>query len=83
MQSGELFTQLLESPWSPAAYHSGLRHLPQLLFTVAFTFLYWFFPNTRVRPLSALLGGIVAMLLFSLARAIPMSISASGRHATA
>jgi len=68
MQSGELFTQLLESPMVSTAYHSGLRYLPQLLFTVAFTFLYWFFPNTRVRPLSALLGGLIAMLLFSLAR---------------
>lgn len=68
MQSGQLFSRLLESPMVAAAFDSGLRYLPQLLFTVAFTFLYWFFPNTRVRPLSALFGGVVAMLLFSLAR---------------
>jgi membrane protein len=68
MQSAELFTQLLELPMVAAAFDSGLRYLPQLLFTVAFTFLYWFFPNTRIRPFSALLGGVVAMLLFSVAR---------------
>lgn len=68
MQSGELFTQLLDRPLIAAAYGSGLRYLPQVLFTVSFTFLYWFFPNTRVRPFSALLGGLIAMLLFSLAR---------------
>jgi membrane protein len=33
---------------------------------VAFSFLYWFLPNTEVRPLSALLGGAVGGVLFSL-----------------
>ncbi len=68
MQSEELFMHLLERPLIAAAFDSGLRYLPELLFTISFTFLYWFFPNTRVRPLSALLGGLVAMLLFSVAR---------------
>ncbi|MEN8184623.1 MAG: YhjD/YihY/BrkB family envelope integrity protein [Myxococcota bacterium] len=40
-----------------------------LLYAAAFTFLYWFLPNTRVRPLSALIGGIVAALLFNGAQA--------------
>ncbi len=51
-----------------AAYHTGLRQLPTLLFVLGFSFLYWFMPNTRVRPLAALLGGLAAGLLFSLAQ---------------
>jgi membrane protein len=36
-----------------------------LLYGGGFAFLYWFLPNTTVRPLSALLGGAVAALLFN------------------
>jgi len=68
LQSGRLFGELLEVQAFATFYDSSLRFLPQLLLVVAFTFLYWFFPNTRVRPLSALLGGVVATLLFSGAR---------------
>jgi len=75
MQSGELFTQVLDRPLIAAAFGSGLRYLPHVLLTIAFTFLYWFFPNTRVRPLSALLGGVIAMLLFSLARHVYVDLN--------
>jgi membrane protein len=40
-----------------------------LLYGGGFAFLYWFLPNTTVRPLSALLGGAVAALLFNGAQA--------------
>jgi membrane protein len=36
-----------------------------LLYAGGFAFLYWFLPNTTVRPLSALLGGAVSALLFN------------------
>jgi membrane protein len=49
-----------------AAYHTGLRQLPTLLFVLGFSFVYGFLPNTRVRWRSALLGGLVAGLAFSL-----------------
>ncbi|MDE0884954.1 MAG: YihY family inner membrane protein [Myxococcota bacterium] len=48
----------------------NLIQLPQILIWVAFAFLYWFFPNTRVSIRSATLGGLVAMLLFTLTRVI-------------
>jgi membrane protein len=56
----------VENPVFDAAYHTGLRQLPTLLFVIGFSFLYWFLPNTRVRPLSALLGGAIAALLFNI-----------------
>lgn len=41
------------------------RILPYILLTVAFTFLYIFLPNTRVRFRSALIGGVVTALLWN------------------
>ncbi len=45
-----------------------LRALPWAALITAFSFLYWFFPNTKVAPLAALAGGVVAAVLFSVAR---------------
>jgi membrane protein len=56
---------LLDLPLFAALYDSGLRQLPTLLFVAGFSFFYWFLPNTGVRWLSALLGGVVAGLLFA------------------
>ncbi|MHB1544108.1 MAG: YihY/virulence factor BrkB family protein [Gammaproteobacteria bacterium] len=47
-----------------ALYLTGLRVAPYLLIVSAFTFLYVFMPNTRVRLRSALLGAILAGLLW-------------------
>ena len=44
--------------------------LPPILMWAAFSFLYWFFPNTRVNVRSALLGGLVAMLLFTITKVV-------------
>jgi membrane protein len=55
-------------PLFSALYDSGLAQIPTLLFVLGFSFFYWFLPNTQVRWLSALLGGIVAGLLFALAQ---------------
>jgi membrane protein len=68
LQSEPLVEKLLGSPLFSALYYGGLSYLPSLLYVVAFTFLYWFFPNTSVRLTSALLGGIVATILFSMVR---------------
>ncbi len=38
---------------------------PYLLITGVFAFLYWFMPNTRVRPLSALVGGLAGGVLWA------------------
>jgi membrane protein len=68
LQSQVLVQRLLEVPLFAALYDVGLRQAPTLLSLFGFAFLYWFLPNTRVRVVSALLGGIVAAVLFSLAQ---------------
>lgn len=52
----------LFSAVSPAIFFS-LKLLPILLLWVLFTFLYLFMPNTRVRFVPALIGGIMAGVL--------------------
>jgi membrane protein len=63
-----LVQRLLEFPLFATLYDTGLRQAPILLSIVAFAFLYWFLPNTGVRIVSALLGGIVAGVLFGIAQ---------------
>ena len=65
LQSQALVHRLLEVPAFATLYDTGLRYAPLLFLWAGFTFLYWFLPNTRVRVLSALLGGFVAALLFT------------------
>lgn len=64
MQSDPIVEWLLQYELFDFAYATGLRYAPALLLAGAFTFIYWFLPNTRVRIASALLGGVVASLLF-------------------
>ena len=44
------------------------------MLAVAFTFLYWFLPNTRVRPFAAMLGGVVAGVLVVLAQSLYLGL---------
>ena len=67
-QSQALVKRLLEFPLFATLWDFGLRQLPLLFSAVGFSFLYWFLPNTRVRFASAILGGIVAAILFGLAQ---------------
>ena len=64
MQSDPIVEWLLQYEIFDFAYATGLRYAPALLLAGAFTFIYWFLPNTRVRIASALLGGVVASVLF-------------------
>lgn len=68
LESQWVVQKLLELPVLAAAYHAGLGYAPLLLVTLAFSFLYWFLPNTQVRAPSALIGGLVGGLLFGLAQ---------------
>ncbi len=65
-----LVQKLLEVPALAQLYHAGLGLAPTLLTLVGFGFLYWFLPNTDVRALSALLGGLVGALLFDAAQSV-------------
>ncbi|MFN2381501.1 MAG: YhjD/YihY/BrkB family envelope integrity protein [Guyparkeria sp.] len=73
--AGSLTATLLASPWVSdvaelsvlATLLNWLGHLvPLAIWTGAFAFLYLFIPNTRVRPGSALVGGLVAAVLWNL-----------------
>lgn len=70
LESQWVVKRMLDVPLLADLYHAGLRHAPKLLSIAGFTFLFWFMPNTRVRPSSALLGGIVAGVLFSIAQSV-------------
>lgn len=65
LRSDAFVTRLLEMPLLERLFRMGLHQAPTVLFWAAFTFLYWFLPNTTVRPLPALAGGAVAALGFS------------------
>jgi membrane protein len=68
LQSNALVQKLLENPLFATLYDMGLRQAPVLISLFAFAFLYWFLPNTGVRAVSALLGGVVAAVLFAIAQ---------------
>lgn len=70
LQSEPMVARLLENPFFAKVYGLGLSQVPLFVLFLGFTFLYWFFPNTTVRVRSAALGGAVAAILFSAARAI-------------
>lgn len=68
LESQALVRWLLRLPGMEDLYHLGLRQLPTLFLWAGFSFVYWFMPNTAVRPRSAVLGGFVAAVLFTVAQ---------------
>jgi membrane protein len=66
LRSDAFVARLLEYPLLARLFELGLHQAPTLLFWGAFSFLYWFLPNTTVRPLPALAGGALAAVLFAL-----------------
>lgn len=63
MHNPWLQERLLRLPLFAGLYHFGLAQLPTVLLSATFALLYGFLPNTRVRALSALIGGVVAGVL--------------------
>jgi membrane protein len=70
LQSDPIVQWLLQFPMFDTLYAAGLRYAPFLLLVSAFTFIYWFLPNTDVRFRSAALGGAIAALLFVAAQSV-------------
>lgn len=77
--SDPMLARLFEVPGFPLLYEMGLKHAPELFLLIGFSFIYWFFPNTQVKAVSALLGGGLAAVLFSVAQQsyVGMSIGAA------
>jgi membrane protein len=63
LKSQVLVQRLLEYPIFTTLYSYGLAQAPALVLSIAFAFLIWFLPNTKVRPVAALAGGLVAGFL--------------------
>jgi membrane protein len=81
LESEAVVQQFLNLPGIEQAYSMGLQYAPVLLFVLAFSFLYWFLPNTTVRLRSALIGGAVAAVLFTVAQVAYVDIiKASSRY---
>ncbi len=66
LRSDAFVTRLQDVPGLAPLFDVGLRQAPVLLLWGAFTFLYWFLPNTTVRAVPALAGGALAAILFAL-----------------
>ena len=68
MAASVALTATLRFQWIAALDAAGLgpRMMPWILMTLAFTFIYMFMPNTRVKLLPALIGGMVAAALWKL-----------------
>ncbi|MDQ5767989.1 YihY/virulence factor BrkB family protein [Thiothrix subterranea] len=68
-----VWTALANSAWlhSSAVLETGLAVLvqlsPTLLIVLAFTFIYLFMPNTRVKPLAAFGGALIAGIVWQVA----------------
>jgi membrane protein len=75
LESQWVVQRLLELPGFASVYRIGLSQAPTVLFAVAFSFLYWFLPNTAVGARAALAGGLVAGALFSLAQVVYLGFS--------
>ncbi len=59
VKSQWIVERLLTYPAFEGLYALGLQ-LPVVVLVTGFTFVYWFLPNTRVRPFAAFLGGVAA-----------------------
>jgi len=75
--------RLLEIPGSTLLYAYGLKQVPAVIRSLAFTVLIWFLPNTRVRPPAAILGGFVAGFLVIAAQNLYLGASVGVARANA
>jgi membrane protein len=75
LKSQSLVQRLLEFPVFSTLYTYGLKQVPAVVLSLAFAFLIWFMPNTKVRPGAALLGGFVAGVLVVMAQNLYLGLS--------
>lgn len=64
--STTLFQMLIEHPLLGWIYELAAYLLPYLIMTIVFSFIYILFPNTRVKLGAAIVGGLVASILWQL-----------------
>jgi len=74
LESQWLVQKLIEYRVFALLYDVGLQQAPTVVLAAAFAFLYWFLPNTQVRPLAAGLGGAVAGVLVVVAQRLYLDL---------
>lgn len=75
LESDPALSRLLQVPGFAILHNWGLLHAPEFMLLLGFSFIYWFFPNTQVNARSALLGGALAAVLFSVAQHAYLGLS--------
>jgi len=75
LESQWVVQRMREVPWAGRLLDLGLRQLPTVLVIAGFAFLYWFLPNTKVQLRSAMLGALVAGVLFGVAQGLYIGLS--------
>jgi membrane protein len=83
VKSQWIVQKLIEFESFAMVYDTGLKQMPRVFMALAFGFVYWFLPNTGVRLLAALLGGIVAAVLVDLTLGIYMGFGVGVARANA
>jgi len=83
VKSQWIVQKLIEYRAFAIVYDLGLRQMPKVFMAMAFGFVYWFLPNTNVRPLAALLGGVVSALLVDMALGVYLGFSVGMARANA
>jgi membrane protein len=74
-QSGLLQEEILPRAVLSALMDAGLAGAPTVFLFVSFALVYWLLPNTYVRPVSALLGALVAAVMFIAAQHLYVNFS--------
>jgi len=83
LSSQAALERLFEVPGFELLYNTGLQQMPTVMLALAFGFLYWFLPNTTVRPFAAFLGGLVAGVLVNLALGLYLGFGVGAAKANA
>jgi membrane protein len=82
VKSQWIVERLLALPGFGFMYRAGMSLLPTLVLAGAFTFLFWFLPNTTVRPSSAILGGVFTAVAVNGALGLYVGLSVGAARAS-
>jgi membrane protein len=82
VKSQWIVERLLALPGFGFMYRAGMSLLPTLVLAAAFTFLFWFLPNTTVRPSSAILGGVFTAVAVNGALGLYVGLSVGAARAS-
>jgi len=83
VQSLPVIQAVLDQPGVTQLSRLLVQLAPIFVMWMAFGFLYWFVPNTRVSPISASLGALIAAVLFSLVRKLYVDFNVGAVRADA